>query len=83
MPFGCNLIEKSNQHSLKQAQKGFRPLSTMKGIRYFQNLRNSFRNCLDFLGELFGNFLGGFFWRNFFGGIFLGGFFWEELLSRN
>ena len=37
---------------------------------------------MEFLGGIFGEFLGiflgGFFGRNFFGGIFLGGFFWEE-----
>ena len=47
---------------IKQARKGFRPPSAMKGIEYF----------LDFLGEFFGNFLGGF---------FLGGFFWEDFLG--
>ena len=38
----------------KQAQKGFRPLSSMKGTEYFQNLRNFLRNCLEFFF--------GFFW---------------------
>jgi hypothetical protein len=41
----------------------------MKGIGYFQNLRNLLRNFL----EIFWNFL-----RNFFGGIF-----WEKFFGRN
>ena len=49
----------------QQARKGFRPPSAMKGIGYFQNLR-------IFL-DISGNFLGGYFWMNFFGRNFLGG----------
>ena len=45
----------------------------MKGIGYFQNLRNS----LDFFGEFFGifkeDFFGGIYLEEFFGRIFLGG----------
>ena len=37
----------------KPAQKGFRPPSVMKGIGYFQNLKEFLRNVLKF----FGNFL--------------------------
>ena len=44
------------QNAVKQARKGFRPPSAMKGIE----------NFLDFLGEFFGNFLGGFFLGGFF-----------------
>ena len=54
----------------KQARKGFRPLSAMKGIGCFQNLRNFFRNCLEIVWKLFGFFFG------FFGKFF--GIFWEE-----
>ena len=77
---------------VKQARKGFRPPSAMKGIGYFQNLRNLLRNCLEifweffrriFLEEFLGEFfLGGFFerifWKEFFKRNFLGGFFWKE-----
>ena len=60
-----------------QARKGFWPPSAMKGIGYFQNLRN-------FL-DISGNFLGGFFLGGFFGEDFLGGFFgrifWEDFLG--
>ena len=37
----------------RQAQKGFRPPSAMKGIGYFQNLRN----FLDFGGNFLENVL--------------------------
>jgi hypothetical protein len=47
----------------------------MKGIGYFQNLRNIFDISGNFLGEIF---LGGFFWEDFLGGIL-----WEEIRSRN
>ena len=67
----------------KQALKGFRPLSAMKGIGCFQNLRNFFRNCLEIFQE---DFLEEFFWRNFFGGIFwekfFGRIFWEEFNKK-
>jgi hypothetical protein len=67
----------------KQARKGFRPLSAMYGIGYFQNLMNFLKNCLEifwivleFSGEFFvRNFLGEMFWEDFFGRNFLGGFF--------
>ena len=45
---------------IKQAHKGFRPPSAMKGIGYFQNLRNVLEIFWIFW-EFFGNFLGGFF----------------------
>ena len=71
----------------------------MKGVGYFQNLRNFLEMFLIFLGifweffrrifegisleEIFGEIFG----RNFFGRIFLGGFFgrifWEEFFGRN
>ena len=49
----------------------------MKGIGYFQNLRNLLRIYLEeFLGEIFWeDFLGGYFWEDFYGRNFLGGFF--------
>ena len=63
----------------KQARKGFRPPSAMKGMGYFQNLRNLLK---DFFWR---NFLGEIFWRIFFGRIFLGGFFgrifWVDFLG--
>jgi hypothetical protein len=74
----------------KTSPKGFRPPSAMKGIGYFQNLRNLLRIFLEIfwisLGIVFGNFLGGFFGRNFFGGIFwekfFGRIFWEDFSGR-
>ena len=58
----------------KQARKGFRPPSAMKGIGYFQNLRIFLESFWIFLGiflEFFGRiFFGGILLRNFFGGIF-------------
>ena len=77
----------------EQARKGFRPLSAIFVII-------SSENFLEFLWiffEFFGNFLGGFFWRNYLGEIvwekffwekcfrrnFLGGIFWEEFFGRN
>ena len=70
---------------LKQARKGFRPTSAMKGMGYFQNLRNFLDIFWIFLGifwKFFKIFLKEFLWRNFlekfFGGIFL-----EELFGRN
>ena len=78
----------------KQARKGFRPPSAMKGMEYFQNLRNFLEIFWIFLGILWEffrrNFFGGIFReifvRNFFGRIFwedfwedfLGGILWEE-----
>ena len=56
---------------MKEAQKGFQPLSAIKEVEYFQNLRNFLKNCL-------GNFLEGFFGRKIFGG-----FFWEDFFGRN
>ena len=70
---------------MKQARKGFRPPSAMKGIGYFQNLRNLLRNFFGFFGEFLGDFLGGFFWKNLFGGIFGRNFlefFWEDFFGR-
>ena len=66
----------------QQARKGFRPPSAMKGMEYFQNLRNFLEIFWIFLGILWEffrrNFFGGIFreifGRNFFGRIFLGGF---------
>ena len=60
----------------KQARKGFRPLSEMKGIRYFQNSRNFLKNCL----EIFCNFLR-IFLEDFFEGIFLTECFWRNVLG--
>jgi hypothetical protein len=58
----------------------------MKGIGYFQNLRNFLRFFLDFFLEIFWED-DEFFWRNFFGEFFwkdvLGGILLEELLSTN
>ena len=63
-------MEKIKKKTKKQARQGFRPLSAMKGIGYFQNFQNFLRNCLDFFfGEIC-------FWRSFwevFMGEFLGG----------
>ena len=61
--------------SEKQARKGFRPPGAMKGIGYFQNLRNGLRNFL-------GNFLGGSFCKNFFDVIFLEKFFGRIFFGR-
>ena len=63
----------------------------MKGIGYFQNLRNLLSNRLQIFWEFFGNCLGESFRRNFleefFGRNFLGGFVGEDSLggftSRN
>jgi hypothetical protein len=68
----------------------------MKGIGYFQNLRNFLRNILDYFWNFWRNLFGGIFWEKFFGRIFwedffgkifmedfLGEILWEELLSRN
>jgi hypothetical protein len=67
----------------------------MKGIGYFQNLRNFSEFFWIFLGifweffrrifleEFFWkNFFGEFFWKDFFGRIFLGGFFLEDFFWR-
>ena len=73
--------------SKKQAQKGFRPLSAMSGIGYFQNqelFEELFWNFLDFSWIFFGGL--GFFWEDLFGRISLGGFFgrifWRIFLGR-
>ena len=81
---------------IQQARKGFRPLSAMQGIGYFQNLRKFLRNCVeifwiffgmfleDFLEEFFGrSFLGDIFWKNFFGGFFWEDFFGKIFFGRN
>ena len=78
----------------KQARNGFGPTSAMKGIRYFQNLRNCLRNVWEFL-EMFGKsfrtiFLEEFFRTIFgkkilgwiFGRIFLRGLFWEDFFEK-
>jgi hypothetical protein len=66
-------------YTKKQAQKGFRPLSAMSGIGYFQNLRIVFEKLfgifLDILENFFGNFLGGFL-VGFLGKTFWEGHFW-------
>ena len=61
----------------------------MKGIGYFQNLRNFLKIFWIFLGffwDFFRRIFGEeYFWRNFLGGfferIFLGGIFWEDFLG--
>ena len=64
--------------SRKQARKGFGPPSAIKGIGYFQNLRN-FLDFFWIFGSIFGDFFGGIVWEIFFRIIFwedfLGGFF--------
>ena len=62
----------------KQARKGFRPLSAMQGIEYFQNLRNFLRKWKYF------GFYGGIFLELFcnFWGIFQR-IFLEECLCEN
>ena len=75
----------------KQARKGFRPLSAMQRIGYFQNLGNFLRNCLEFfwiLGGIFWEFFCKIFLEEFFGRDLLGrffgdGFFWEEFFVYN
>ena len=66
----------------KQAQKGFWPPSAMKGIGYFQILRNFLRFFLEIfwmvLGIFWEDFFGGIYFAEFFGRNFLGGFFWEN-----
>ena len=55
----------------------------------FKNLGFLRGNLWEIFWDFFGrNFLGGFFWEEFFGrkflgGIFLGGFFLEEFFERN
>ena len=71
----------------KQARKGFRPPSAMKGIGYFQNLRNLLIIFLEFFW-IFWNFLvifqedffEGIYLEEFFGRNFLGGFFGRNYL---
>ena len=80
----------TNNILLKQARKGFRPPSAMKGIGYFQNLRNLLRIFLEFFWifwEIFWEFfrrifLKEFIWRNFWEKYF-GRIFWEDIFGRN
>ena len=51
------VLELLVQLLIKHARKGFRSPSAMKGVGYFQNLRN----LLRIFWEFFGKFLGGFF----------------------
>ena len=64
---------------MKQAQKGFRPLSAMFVIVFLKLFGNYLEFLWIFFLKLFGNFSGGLFWRIYFDGIFLveflGGFF--------
>ena len=53
----------------KQARKGFRPPSAMKGIGYFQNLGNFLIFFLEFFWNFLGIFLVDIFGRNSLGGI--------------
>ena len=60
----------------------------MKGIGYFQNLRNVLRNFFEFFFDFFGvffweKFLGRIYWEDFLGGFFWGGFFWEDFFGTN
>ena len=61
--------------SRKQARKGFRPPSAIKGIGYFQNLRN-FLDFFWIFGSIFGDFFGGIVWEIFFRIIF-----WEDFFK--
>ena len=61
----------------KQARKGFRPPSAMKGIGYFQNLR---KNFLTIFLEIF--VFWKFFSRIFFEEFFFGRIFWKKLLRE-
>ena len=92
--YGKNVQTYNEKHEYKrtigqktsmQMQKQWPP-SAMKGIGYFQNLRNFLRFFLDFFLEIFWED-DEFFWRNFFGEFFwkdvLGGILLEELLSTN
>ena len=58
----------------------------MKGMGYFQNLRNFLKIFWIFLGMFWEFlrriFLKEFLWRNFFGGIFWR-IFWEDFLGGN
>jgi hypothetical protein len=54
----------------------------MKGIGYFQNLRNHLRNFLEYFWILGGIFWEEFFWRIFLGRSFLGGFFGRIFLRE-
>ena len=75
---------------MKQAQKGFRPLSAMFVIVFLKLFGNYLEFLWIFFLKFFGNFSGGLFWRIYFDGIFLveflggflGGFFGRNL-SRN
>ena len=69
----------------KQAQKGFRPPNAMKGIGYFQNLRNFLEIFWIFGGAFLGAFFGIFqedLLEEFFGRISVGGITWQQL-TRN
>ena len=82
------LVENEGRFLKKQARKGFRPPSAMKGIGYFQNLRNLLRNFLEIFWILFWEFFGRIFWKNLFGrlfwrNLFWGGFFGEDIFGRN
>ena len=87
MRISYKIVDRSGKRE-KQARKGFRPLSAMQGIGYFQNLGNFLRNCLEIFWILGGNFLGIF--LEFFGGHswrtfledFLGGLFWRTFLEE-
>ena len=81
LPMGCLfelnthvLVENEGRFLKKQARKGFRPPSAMKGIGYFQNLRNLLRNFLEIFWILFWEFFGRSFWEDFLGGFFGGDF---------
>ena len=68
----------------KQARKGFRPPSAMKGIGYFQNLRKILRIFLEIFWIFWGIFWEFFrriFWEEFFGRNFLGEIFWEDFFG--
>ena len=57
----------------------------MKGIGYFQNLRNFLRFFLDFFLEIFwedDKFFGEIFLENFFGRMFWEEFFWRNYLVQ-
>ena len=55
--FSCH-FDRLDEFLVKQARKGFRPPSAMKGIGYFQNLKNLLRNSLEIVLDFFGNYLG-------------------------
>ena len=67
---------------MKQAQKGFRPLSAMFVIVFLKLFGNYLKFLWIFFLKLFGNFLNFFGLEEFFEGIFLVEFFFLKFLGH-